>query len=388
MLIKALVRAESFDKALALKLQMECDGVHPDIATFNELLIGSAQLGSFDDGFSLLEEIEAHGLKPNLLTLQATARLVDCSRKFEKVQEHGDVANRISKLFATQGGELCYHGLALDYKSSGPWPFPALASTLRRAKTAMPSACLHEISVTGRLAYIKNVRKTLKQHGFLDREEDGSWPLDGHWETEHGLTVVIERSLVRWSRHRASKLKVLGSDRRSCALHLYGVSSKGHVVAPGLAPGATKTLRWDNGDVWHSYSNRIIGQATLLSQSMTKISRDRMRDDFHQAKAQAVLKCTSIDSFPLDTSLLFLVIQFIGSDSYQLKVQFQSIGYLSLPVCGEVDDGDILCSLSRRHPRVGFRHCWAECNVSVGQRTLVNGEEVNEISFRSHIQGA
>jgi hypothetical protein len=253
----------------------------------------------------------------------------------------------------------------------------------------MPDACLHEIHVKGRLAHVKAVRRTLKQHGFLERDEDAAWPLDGHWETEHGLTVVIERKLARWSRQRASKLKILGDDRRSCSLHLYGVLSIGNLVMPGLAPGATKTLRWDNGDEWHSYGHRIIGQATLLSQTMTKISRDRIRDKLHQAKTRGTLRCTSVDSFPVDDNLLTLVMEFIGCDYYYLKVDFQSIGCLSLPLCGEADDVDILSSLSRRHPRTGFRHCWVKYGVStIGQRTLVNGEEVDEISFKSHLEAA
>jgi len=246
--------------------------------------------------------------------------------------------------------------------------------------------------MTGSLAQIKGVRRTLKQKGFLDEAEKDASPLDGHWETDHGLTVVIEGKLVRWSGQRASRLRFTSKDRQTCALVLYGEATHGQLVLPALAPSATKTLRWDNGDVWHSYDGRTIGHDILFSQTMTKPLRDKMQDQMYRARANVMLRCVSKQSLGLPLIFEDAITAFLSNDLYYVRVLFESKWnnpsrrnqdeMLSLET-----DTDICGIISRRHPRIGIRHCWAEVGSDCcGQRTLVNGEEVDEECFSRHIR--
>jgi hypothetical protein len=251
--------------------------------------------------------------------------------------------------------------------------------------------------VNGSLAQVKAVRKTMKQFGFLDKSEVEAWPLDGHWESDLGLTVVIEGKLVRWSGQRASRLRFTTEDRRACVLRLYGVATQGRLVMPGQAPGATKTLIWDNGDVWHSYDGRVVGHDSLFSQSMTKTLRDKNQDEVYRARASIVLKCTSKQALGVPSILENTIIQFLGNDLYYVRLHYEST---SSPAetqrdphnelsdeLASTDDADICNTLSRRHPRIGLRHCWAERGGDLcGQRTLVNGNEIDEDSFSRHMK--
>merc|ERR1719329_1146773 len=133
----------------------------------------------------------------------------------------------------------------------------------------------------------------MKQHGFLDKMEADSSPLDGHWETDNGLTVVIEGKLLRWSGKRASRLRFTDNDRTACETRLYGEKACGHLVLPALDPTATKTLSWDNGDVWHSYDGRVIEQDTLFLQQMTKTLQDECQDEKQRECATAALQAVS-----------------------------------------------------------------------------------------------
>lgn len=172
-------------------------------------------------------------------------------------------------------------------------------------------------------------------------------------------------------------------------LRLYGVATHGHLVSV-QAHNATKTLRWDNGDVWNSYDGRIIGQDSLFSQSMTKTLRDKMQDQMYRARASAVLRCVCKQALCVPSILENTITQFLGSDLYYVCVHFESMwnpsriaedGLPSLET-----DMDICGSISRRHPHVGLRHCWAEHGADCcGQRTLVNGEELDEDRFSRHI---
>jgi len=279
------------------------------------------------------------------------------------------------------------------------------------------------------LPQIKAARRTLKQLGFLNKAENGGSPLDGHWETDRGFTVVIEGKIVRWSERDASKLRYTRGDRRACMLTLYGSASHGQLVRLSDAPDSLEVLRWDNGDVWYPCDSRAVGQRVLFSQTLTKTLRDRMQDEMYRARAGAVLKCVSKQTLHMPSVVEDAITQFLGNDLYCISVCFESrwnpsrvdedgqpllkasedfpfdedepsVFEASLDICadgGELPvlasslpsagaDQDICCSISRRHPRIGLRHCWADCaDDSCGQRTWVNGEELDDYCFCRHI---
>jgi hypothetical protein len=267
-----------------------------------------------------------------------------------------------------------------------PVAVPRIAAVIWKASDESVSLCQHEVQVTGSFESIKAVRRTLKQHGFLDKDNDDAWPLNGHWETDHGLTVMIEGKLVRWSRQRASRLSFAAPDRRSCLLHLYGSPARGQLVTPGLSPGATKSLRWDNGDTWHSFDGRIIGQAALYSQTMTKVMRDDMQDQAYRARSDAVLRCVSKSSLSLPPNIEESVMQFLGRNLHYVRICFES-KWNPRGMDSNDPDADPFDIISRRNPRVAFRHCWAEPGRGCcGQRSLVNGDEVDEEIFNRHVK--
>lgn len=283
-------------------------------------------------------------------------------------------------------GNWSYGGCAEEGAETCPTPVPHLMGVISRSEEAPQSLCHHEMIITGKWARVQKARRTLKQHGFLDSASDDDFPLNGHWETEHGLTVVIEGKMVRWSRQRASRLRFAGADRRSCILALYGEATQGRLETPGSSPGSTKTLRWTNGDVWHSYDGRVIGQATFFSQTMTKALRDHAQDQAYRARTNAVLRCVSRNGLNMPSIVEDIMLEFVGNNLHYIRVSFNSKWN---PQLMDVDtaDADTFDSISQRNPCVGFRHCWAwpdeDCH---GQRTLVNGEEVDEECFSRHVQ--
>jgi len=111
----------------------------------------------------------------------------------------------------------------------------------------------------------------------------------------------------------------------------------------------------------------------------------------YSARAKASLRCVSKQALGLPSILDDTISQFLGNDLYYIRVQFESkwnpsaLDEDELPLTEA--DNDICGSLSRRHPRVGLRHCWAERDANkCGQRTLVNGEEVDENAFSRHVR--
>lgn len=237
---------------------------------------------------------------------------------------------------------------------------------------------------------IKAVRRSLKQHGLMDEAETDAWPLNGHWETEHGATVVVEGKIVRWSSKRASKLCFTKEDRSACTLVLYGEATHGRLVTPPFASYVGKMLRWDNGDVWRSCYGHTIGEETLLSQTMTKTSHDTAEDALCLARSKARVLSVSKEALGLPFVLEDKLTQFLGSDLYYVRVHFTSNWNPSLADAEAFSsleaEADFCESISQRHPRVGLRHCWADKGTDCcGQRTLVNGEEVDEDSFSRHI---
>jgi hypothetical protein len=336
------------------------------------------------------------GIKPNIFTLDAVVKMLNSARNLEhkydsvlqivrKYEIDPYVHNQCFKL-ACASLHADRIGVG-DESSISPLPLtlPRIAAVILHADYAMfTQSCIHEVHVTGSLSRVKAARRSFKQFGFLDKDDDQTWPLNGHWETEHGLTVVIEGKMVRWSRQRASKLRFAGLDRSECILTVYGEAALGRLITPGSSPGAIKTLRWDNGDVWHSYDGRIVGHAALFAQTMTKTLRDYTQDEAYRAKYSAIITMVSKQGLKVPATVMDHVLLFLGHDLYYVRVRFESKWS---PDADFYDvDEDIMDTISRRHPRVGLRHCWADQSISwCGQRTLVHGENVEEESFNRHI---
>jgi pentatricopeptide repeat protein len=377
-LIKALVSACTIEKAnKVLMNDMKSAGVQPGVTAFNEVLGGFAREGRFQEARSLLDQMPLHGLQPTSITLNITAKLLDGLR--------GTVSSLQAGM--RDGGTSINCGTLVPV----PVPSPRLAATIARAKDAKTFAsCTHEVRLSGSLPRMKAARRTLNQLGFLQKSESGGGPLDGHWETDQGFTVVIEGKIVRWSARHASKLRYTSDDRSACSLTLYGEATHGHLVPLSEAPDGTQTLRWDNGDVWYPCDGRAIGQNILFSQTMTKILRDTMQDQMYRARASAILKSVSTQALHMPCVFEDAILQFLGNDLYYISIHFESRWNPSRideddELLSEASE-DICASISRRHPRVGLRHCWAECGDGLcGQRTCVNGEELDERCFGRHV---
>lgn len=393
MLMKALVMARAPDQATALMKDMRAAGIQPNISTFNELLSAFAQDGLSNKGLSLLEEMDADGVQPTSRTRDTIAKLLDSSR------DRDQSFDRVSQILSKYGIEthtnnhnpqLLVHNLQLGCEPKSSLvvipALPRIAATIVQGEKATSRLCAHEVHATGSLAQVKAFRKTLSKRGFLTKDGCSEWPLNGHWETDHGLTVIVEGKLVRWSQQRASRLRFTGKDRSTCELMLYGEPANGRLVTPATAPGATRELRWDNGDVWHSYDGRVIDGLTLFYQTMSKTLHDHMQDAAYRARSDGVLACVSKQRMGMPLILEDLITQFLGNDLHYVRVHFESKWN---PSSAEADEAepDVLDTLSRLHARLGLRHCWAEQSTgSCGQRTLVNGDEVSEDVFNRHIK--
>jgi len=357
-LVRALMMVRDPEKAHALLHDMRDAGVSPTTAIFNEFLTGFARECLLNDGVSLLKDMDAAGVQPTSLTLDAVAKLVNSARKINI-----NIPS-MQQIVAMTPWE--------------PSHVPRLASLVSQVKmgAATEPLCVHEIEINGSRARVNAVRRTLQQHGFLGKAESQARPLDGHWQTDHGLTVIIDGKTARWSQQRASRLKFTSADSSTCTLRLYGEPAVGRLAEP-IVPGATKALRWDNGDVWHAYDGRVIGGTPLFSQSMTKTIRDKAQDKAYSMRANASLKCVSKQGLPLPSFLEDVLMEYLGNDLYVLCVHFESKTTI-MPEC--------FVDVSCRHPRVGLRHCWVKPSVgSCGQRTLANGEETDEACFNRHI---
>jgi pentatricopeptide repeat protein len=358
-LVKALMMIRDIEKARGVLQDMREAQVAPSVAIFDELLTGLARGGLFNDGISLLKEMEVAGVQPAGFTRESITALMNSARK---VNQSFDSMHLLLKHCAEP--------------KCGTSQLPRLAAALLHAMKAKPmAACVHEVEIKGSLARIKAVRKTLKRQGFLNKAECDALPLDGHWETDHGLPVIIEGKMVRWSQQRASKLRFTSPDCKTCSLIIYGEHAKGQLVEP-LVHGATKALRWDNGDVWHSFAGRVIDHVTLFGQTMTKTLRDIAQDEAHRAQTKAVLSCVSKQGLRMPSILEASLMDYIGNDLYYLQVHFES----------KSSRADVIDTISCCHPRVGVRHCWAKPGMgSCGQRTLANGEETDDSCFNRHI---
>jgi len=104
--------------------------------------------------------------------------------------------------------------------------------------------------------------------------------------------------------------------------------------------------------------------------------RDEHQDTMKRAQAAAVLRCVSKQGLHLPWSIEESMLQYLGSDVYFLRLNFDS-NSIRVPLLDE---------FSCRHPRLGLRHCWVKPSFgSCGQRTLSNAEEIDESAFNRHI---
>jgi len=270
--------------------------------------------------------------------------------------------------------ELDTASILLIEKSQFTRSLPPLVAVVARA-AVKPDWCANQIRITGNLPQVRSACKGLKKHGFLNKSKDDKFQLNGHWVTEHGLNVVIEGKVVRWSPVRASKLKFLNNDRCSCSLSVYGENTEGRLVAPTV-PEAIKSLRWDNGDVWNQFDGCRIAHEALFAQSMTKVSRDDTWDEVVRTRTDARLQAVSKYGIGLLPNCLDQVLQFLGSDTYFVNVNFDCRGG---PAWSSAQEStDFVNSISLRHPQVRFHHCWAEPSKDIRcQRAIVQGKDVD-----------
>jgi len=338
-----------------------------DVAIYNLLLDAYVQEEFFSDGLRLLDEMSKKGVISNSLTHSISVKLLTCARELDH------------SFTLLQGLET-----KLQPRTSHPETqeesLPPLAAVVTRAAKA-PNRCVNEMVMTGNLPQVKAVCRTLKKHGFVKKCNDVKFPMNGHWETEHGLNVIIEGKIVRWSQTRASKLKFVGATRASCSLSVYGDNMVGRLVAPTVT-GASKTLQWESGEVWHSFGGCNIAHAVVYSSQITKVLRDASQDDTIRKQTRAMLQLLSKDGLSLLPNCLDQVIGYIGNESCYMSVSFESKG--GPPWMPEAMDAGFLSLISRRHPQVGFRHCWAdESRDLCGQRTVIRGQDVQEDNFCS-----
>lgn len=430
--IKALVTARTLDKANdVLMKDMRRAGVPPNVTVFSEVLGGLVRESHCTQGFTLFNQMDILGLKPTSTICNSMTKLINASRNISQGIESFDrifskCTFDASHRSHTEGVRSC---ISPDTLLALPVPSPVLATVISQSKHTARASCAHEIHLSGNWRQMKAARRTLKQLGFLDKAEKCGSPLDGHWETDQGFTVVIEGKMVRWSERDASRLRFTTNDRRACVITLYGAASHGQLAHLADAPDGLEVLRWDNGDVWYQCDGRAVGQRVLFSQTMTRTLRDTMQDEMYCARASAVLKRVSTQTLHMPSVVEDAILQFLGNDLYYISVCFESrwnpsrsdedgqlppkaiddlifdedepsmleasqnscvaggeLPFLAATLPSVAADQDVCSSISRRHPHIGLRHCWADLSDnSCGQRTWVNGEELDEHCFCRHI---
>jgi len=325
-----------------------------DTVLFNLRLEECFQGKLFEEGLELYNVMAVRGVQMNIRTRSLVFKLLGHTRELHDA----------SKLLGGLDSTLCV--------------LPPLAAVVVRNSETV-QMCTNRIKITGNFPHLRAACRSLKKNGFMKKCKDDKFQLNGHWVTEHGLNVIIEGKIVRWSPKRASRLKFLDNSRSSCSLGVYGENTVGRLVSPTIAE-ATKTLKWDNGDVWQQFEGCRIAHEAVFAQSMTKVLRDDTRDDVVRAQVDARLQLVCRDGMNLLPNCLDQVLQFLGSDTYFVEVNFDCKGG---PAWMGAEAGtDFVNSLSICHPRVGFRHCWAEQSKDVcGQRTILQGNEVDEDAF-------
>jgi len=327
-----------------------------DTVSYNLLLEGYMESGLFKEGFELLDEMTKGRVQFDTRTRSLLMKLTT------GVRELPNACTLLGSDKLQLSDSVC-----------------PLVAVVTRA-VAAPEVCTNQIKITGKLPQVRAACKGLKKHGFLKKCKDDKFQLNGHWVTEHGLNVVIEGKIVRWSPKRASRLKFLSADKRSCSLQVYGESTVGRLVTPTI-PDAIKCLKWDNGDVWHAFDKCRIAHAEVFSQSLTKVLRDESQDEIVRARMAAQVQLVSKDGLGMLPNCMDLVLQFIGSDTFFVNINFDCRGGPAW--MGAQQEVDFVSAISLRNPHVGFRHCWAIGGKDTcGQRTIADGKEVDDKSFR------
>lgn len=207
----------------------------------------------------------------------------------------------------------------------------------------------------------------------MDYASDHNRPFDGQWETGDGLRVIIDGAAVRWPKNETSELKI--HSKSECSMSVGDDVYQGHLVSMPVEGWAQQELRWDDGDVWVGGVDRAkeIGGSSLFDQTMTDVLRDSEADEAAGRRSVARLGRASTGCLGLVSMLAESLSRFIGSDVYYVEVSF--LTRLRPPWV----TGSFLNLVSWRHPKVAFRHRWAEqVGGFVGQRLISKGEEVGQ----------
>lgn len=388
-----LVDAAKVTNAVPIKVPEVTDPVSVDVA--NLALERNVQNGSFKLALELFSDMSQKEVQWNTRTRATMLKLLNHARDLPYARDlllasfrdlWTDFAHQTCSPLAALGSEYWHPLLTAAAVASANararavlWPddnYPGIRGASNNGKS-----CSNVIKITGKLPYVKAARRSLNKHGFMKKCNNDKFQLNGHWVTNHGLTVIIEGKVVRWSPKRASRLKFMGIDRCSCSLSLYGETSVGRLEIPAIPDAMEqKSLRWDNGDVWHAYAGTTIAHSAVYSQHMTQVARDAGQDDIVQATAAARLQLVAKDGLGLLPNCSDLVLQYLGSDTYFVSINFATVD--GPPWMGGDEETDFLRSLSRAHPNLGFRHCWADDSKNVcGQRTIKQGRETDEDAF-------
>lgn len=252
------------------------------------------------------------------------------------------------------------------------------AESPEEASCDFPDSCSDSIRIAGSLAEVKAVRKALFRLGLFKANSSEQFPLNGHWETGHGMRVTIEGKLVRWTQKRASRLRFRDHGRSKCTLDIYGEKTNGCLVLDPVNR-STKQLIWDNGDIWHSLDGGMIGQAHILEQRMTKIESNTAADMAEQLEMRRKLKSASPAGLGLLPECQNLIEMFIGRNEFFFHLQFRTEDSF----CSSAIDG-FLSSLSGSHGSARLTHQW-RCPTSgaVEEATWSNGRcEITQLSFQ------
>lgn len=235
----------------------------------------------------------------------------------------------------------------------------------------------NELTITGPISKVKAACKSLRKQGFIKNCSVKDFPLNGHWTTEHGMNVVIDGKIVRWSHKRASRLKFCNAERTLCSLSVYGEPAQGRAVL-SATNGLSRSLRWSNGDVWHSSGSCKIAQAEVCSTHIGKMHRHSSRDLSIRKRTRHTLLAVCKEGLSLLPNCLDMVLEFVGSSDFAVTAHFTSLGH---------SERGVLQMLSTQHRQVGLRHRWSgSCGAFSGQRCVTDARDVDEEELYQNLQ--
>lgn len=170
LIIQALVLVQDFEKVYALFQDMKQSGVQPSVATFDELLVGYARAGLFDDGIEVLKDMDTMGIQPTSFTLSAIAKLVSSARHLN--QKWSTLKQTLTKYdFDPE--------LIGQASARYPSQMPLLSRLISAVEQTDSPECIHDIEIKGSLAELNAFRRTLSRHSFLGQSETDTCSLDG-----------------------------------------------------------------------------------------------------------------------------------------------------------------------------------------------------------------